>query len=393
MLENNMTNKHLGYYLCDGIEFSSKIDALFHSTRSNKPVEWYFNRLEFDNYNWQVEPTESLDQLYDRRSRQLREKYDYVVLSFSGGADTNNILESFIRQGLHIDEIVTNHMTELTKSYTLIDSDFKDSWNFAAEHQLQAVPRLQYITDKLPRTKITVLDVSNSVVDAMKDFSEEDWVLHRNDHISPGQLFRYNYFHFGEIKKKFDQGKSACIIVGVDKPKTQIDNNGNFFIYFNDTTANITTINDFNKEYSNVTTELFYWSPDSVDMVCKQAHVIKRWLELDRPDRQGYWRNTGTQMRRLYHERWLRSLLYSTWDNSWYQADKSIQWWNTEFDGWFKRLQQFEKERENWRNGLFFLRKNIPKYVNMTTWGIPDSLLDFKQKYIIGKMKNGFNNN
>ena len=79
-------------------------------------MDWIFHDDAFSKYPWHIEPEASLDQLYDARARQLREKYDYVVLSYSGGSDTHNILESFIRQGLHIDEIVTNHMTTATQA-------------------------------------------------------------------------------------------------------------------------------------------------------------------------------------------------------------------------------------------------------------------------------------
>jgi len=50
--------------------------------------------------------SESLDFLYALRARQLREKYDYLVLYFSGGADSTNILKTFIDNNIFLDEIV-----------------------------------------------------------------------------------------------------------------------------------------------------------------------------------------------------------------------------------------------------------------------------------------------
>jgi hypothetical protein len=376
------------YYLCNGIAFSSKINACIYSTEFKKPIEWVFHQDKFSKYPWEIEPSETLDQLYDRRTRQLREKYDYIVLSYSGGADTNNILESFIRQGLHIDEIVTNHISKATKRTTVLDPQFKDSWNFAAEHELQAIPRLKYIRDKLPRTKITVLDVSDIVMNSISSLTDPDWVLNRNDHLAVGQLFRYNYFHFNDMKKQFDKDLKVAIIVGVDKPKTQIINGDDFVIFFNDATANITTVNDFNQDYTNVTTEMFYWSPDAADILCKQAHVIRRWLEMN-PDKQRFWTNISKYIRRRYHERWLRTLLYTTWDDTWFQADKSTDWWHTEFDTWFRRDQNFAKEQRAWKQGIEYLKKTIPDYIVYNAYGIPDALKDFKHEYYIGKIKNG----
>jgi hypothetical protein len=93
---STMINKKLGYYNCDGLEFESKIQAFFHSLKTNKPVEWIFNDFEFNLHDWLNEPLESLDQLYDKRARELREKYDYLILSYSGGSDSHQILMSFI---------------------------------------------------------------------------------------------------------------------------------------------------------------------------------------------------------------------------------------------------------------------------------------------------------
>ena len=103
-------HKELGYYTCDNKIFTSKIHACIHATSVKKPLEWHFNDDTFDNFPWNVEPVESLDELYFRRARELREQYDYICLAFSGGGDSNNILEAFLRQGLFIDEVVTNVM-------------------------------------------------------------------------------------------------------------------------------------------------------------------------------------------------------------------------------------------------------------------------------------------
>lgn len=384
-----MINKHLGYYTCDGLEFSSKVDALLCSKKSGKPVNWIFNNLSFDNYPWHIEPQETLDELYDKRARELREKYDYVILSFSGGSDTNNILESFIRQGLHIDEVVTNHITNATKSTTVLDPSITKSWNFAAEHELQAVPRLKYIQEKLPRTKITVLDVSPMVIDSMNQFDDVDWVLHRNDHLSIGQLFRFNYFHFSDIKRKLDKNLKVCIIIGIDKPKTNIKGDNNFYIYFNDATANIVSTKDFNPDYTNTTVELFYWSPDALPILCKQAHVIKRWLEQN-PNNQQYWRSNNFALVRMVHEKALRSLIYTTWDERWFQADKSTSWFNTEYDEWFKNNKSMSRELHMWKQGINYLVDQIPDQITYDKHGNADALKQFKYEYKIGKMKPNF---
>ena len=108
MLKKLFMNKKLGYYSCNGIEFESKIRAAVYAEAIKQPIKWHFNESHFSQFPWHIEPEQSLTELYNLRSRQIREEYDYVVICYSGGADSNNIVESFIRQGLHIDEIVSN---------------------------------------------------------------------------------------------------------------------------------------------------------------------------------------------------------------------------------------------------------------------------------------------
>jgi len=385
----NMINKDLGYYLCGGIEFSSKVDACIYAKVVGKPIEWIFHNNIFKNYSWDIEPEETLDQLYDKRARELREQYDYLILSYSGGSDTNNILESFIRQGLHIDEIVTNHISDATKSTTVLDPSVTNSWNFGAEHQLQAVPRLKYISEKLPKTKITVLDVSQVVLNSMNVFDDVDWVLHRNDHLSIGQLFRYNYFHFDSIKKQFDKNLKICIIVGLDKPKLVIRQDNTFWIYFPDSVVNITTINDFNSDYTNLKTELFYWSKDTLPMLAKQAHTVKRWLDQN-PKQQQYWKSSTFATVRTHQEKLLRPLLYSTWDNNWFQVDKSTSWFNTEFDTWFKNNQDMTREFQMWKRGIDYLEEQLPEYIVYDANGNADGMKSFKHEYFVGRMNRNF---
>jgi hypothetical protein len=383
-----MIDKDLGYYVSNGVEFSSKVDACMYGKTVNKPVEWVFHNTEFSTFPWNIEPVETLDQLYDKRARELREKYDYLILSFSGGSDTNNILESFIRQGLHIDEIVTNHITTATKSTTVLDPNVRESWNFAAEHNLQAVPRLKYISEKCPRTKITVLDVSEVVLNSMNVFDDVDWVLHRNDHLSIGQLFRYNYFHFKEMKNQFDKNLKIGLIVGLDKPKLVIRGDNNFCIYFPDSVVNITTINDFNEDYTNLKTELFYWSKDTLPMLAKQAHTVKRWLEVNQKFQQ-FWKSSTFATVRTHQERLLRPLLYSTWNENWFQVDKSTSWFNTEFDTWFKNNPDMKRELTMWQRGIDYLCEQLPDYVTYNN-GKADAMKQFKHEYVIGKMKPNF---
>lgn len=382
-----MIEKKVGYYVCNGIGFQSKVDALLYSNTVNKPVEWVFYDEVFSKYPWDIEPEESLDQLYDRRAKQLREKYDYIVICFSGGADSNNVVQSFIRQGLHIDEIVTAHNADAAKKTTILDPNVKSSSNFAAEHELQAVPRLNEFRNIIPLTKITIVDNSNLPLTAMSSYNDADWILSRSDALSITTLYRFNIFSSPEFRSRVEKKKQIAIVIGMDKPKTYLKGD-DFYLSFNDVTLNApgASINSFNTEYDNIHIEPFYWSPDAIPMLCKQAHTIKRWLEEYKP-RQQYWTRV-TFASRVFHEVCLRNVLYTTWKDEWFQTYKSMNWWQSDVDSWFRNDPEMSREYEIWKRGIDYLNLNLSKHIRYNERNEPEGFVAFKQEYYIGKMKN-----
>lgn len=388
-----LINKSLGYYKVDDLEFDSKIAACIHATKFNKDVKWIFNNDVFEKYSWNVEPAETLDQLYDIKTKELREKYDYLIISYSGGADSHNIVESFLRQGLHIDELLINTMSEGNEKFLPVSVENKTSHNAgASEHVLQTIPRLKEIQNRSPQTKITIVDLSKFLFSFFDSYGDASWIETKREGLNPLNVTRYNYLYYSEVRKKFDKDKKIAIVVGVEKPRTFIyDKNNNFYIRFADRAANVASVNDFMHEYPNSTVEYFYWSPDSCNILCKQAHTIKRWLEIN-PQHQHLWigKAQTPEMFRLVHERLLRTLIYTTWNDSWYQADKSTSDWYSEFDSWFIRGHAGTKTHTVWLEGIKHVQKNAEKFVNNKK-GYSDGLVQFAHDYKIGPM-NKLNN-
>jgi hypothetical protein len=382
-----MINKKLGYYLVDELEFDSKIQACIYATQHNKDVKWIFNDWMFSKYPWHVEPGETLDQLYDQRTRQLREKYDYIIVSYSGGADSHNIVASFIRQGLHIDELVVNTMESITDKFTVIDPTIKNPENAAAEHQLQTIPRLKEIEKLCPKTKISILDLSDYLRSSWLSAGDASWVMDKREGLNPLNVTRFNYLHFDAVRKQFDRNKKIGLILGIEKPRTIIGKENKFYIQFSDRASNIITIENHIKDYTNTTVEYFYWSPDSIKILAKQAHVIKKWLELDEQRRKlWHWKtNNNPRVFRHIHERILRTLIYTTWDDSWYQADKATKDWYSEFDSWFIEGFKGTTQHHIWKEGIEYVETFASRFVNKSN-KLADGLQVFMKHYRIGEL-------
>ena len=382
----NIPYKELGYYICDNKIFTSKIHACIHSTQTKKPLEWIFNNDTFDNYPWHIEPEQSLDDLYFARAKQIREKYDYICLAFSGGGDSNNILEAFLRQGLFIDEVVTNVMEDLN-NLTTINPTNMNNWNEGAEYKLQTEARLKELKKRSPNTKISVIDLSTGLFDLFRSYGDAGWIEKTRERMNPSGFMRHNFLHMKEIRKRFDKDKKICMLLGIEKPRTYIKDNV-FKMCFSDKACNIATVSEFIEDYDNTSVEYFYWHPQGADIIAKQCHVIKRWLEFN-PKFLHYWRPKNMSEiwtnHRKYHERILRPLIYnSTWHDNYWQANKSTKDWYSEIDDWFWTAHKDSKEHAIWRAGLDYVKENASDWMMD---GDVEGLKGFLHAYEIGPMQ------
>jgi hypothetical protein len=275
------------------------------------------------------------------------------------------------------------------KPYTILDPTNTSSLNSGAEHYLQTIPRLKEVEKFIPRTKITICDLTDHVNDALLKAGDASWVMQKREALNPIGITRFNYIYFDEVRKRFDKEKKIGIILGVEKPKSAI-HKGQFWLRFNDRAANMVTIIDHIKDYDNSVLEYFYWSPDCVPLLIKQGHVIKRWLE-DNPSYQQYWdsRTTDYKTVRFYHERLLRKVVYpSTWDDNWFQVDKATKDWYSEFDNWFIEGTAGSKANAIWYEGVDYIKNSLSPFLRYDPdSNLPDGLQMYIKKYLIGNIK------
>ena len=99
-----MNNSQI-YYQVNNQIFYNHLLAHHESYKSGQPVEFYCFDNEYDRLDWTKEPEQSFDELMTAHAYYLRNKYDILVLQWSGGTDSHTIYNIFKRNGIHIDEI------------------------------------------------------------------------------------------------------------------------------------------------------------------------------------------------------------------------------------------------------------------------------------------------
>jgi hypothetical protein len=353
-------NPKLGVYTVGSNTFHGKPQALIEATKTNQFPTWDFNNIVFDKLDYTVEPEVPLLTLYKIRAQQLRDKYDYIRLEFSGGSDSATALYAFINNDIHIDEVVIRYPKTGEKDVEADPFNYKAE-NTLSEFKYAAVPILEWLKLSAPRTKITIHDYS---IDMLTSTYDEGWVFNTKDYFQPGHSFKHNPIGMKEHKILADSGKSICILYGLDKPKVCIQDK-KWYMYFIDVIANhsVSTFGD----YTNMTNEYFFWTPDLPELVLKQAHVVMNWFNLPGNHHAQYlcrWPNYSYTQRSAY-EHLIKPLIYPEYDPTTFQTNKPSNSFYNEMDQWFYKNLDGTEQYQIWKAGLRFLVDKIdPKYFN-----------------------------
>jgi hypothetical protein len=308
-----MHNNKLGYYQVGQEQFTHKVPALIRGTETDTHPEWMFNREVFDQVSWKQEPSETLWELYRQRAQQLRDQYDYLILGYSGGSDSKNILDVFLHFGIKIDEIVTKYSARgMGSDYVPTRDELNYDKNAIAEWEFTAKADFEWLAKTHPEIKLTVQDWFDEPDLTLAD----DWYINRNFMFAPFIEQRRGLEKLDSVY----QNKQVGYVMGIDKPRITLDN-GRYYIHFIDVAAY--GMSPDNTVVGNATIEYFYWAPEAEAILRKQAHTIKNHF-VQHPEQHKYitWPPTPGIPRDVY-EGIVRSLIYPTWETDRFQLNKS----------------------------------------------------------------------
>jgi hypothetical protein len=339
-----------GFYQAGDFKSYSRFEAVEKGALTGHRLHWNFNDEMYSSLDWTQEPKESLGELYRQRAQQLRDEYDYLVLWFSGGADSTNVLNSFIENDIKLDEVASYVNYEATKdSYSWLN----------AEIYHVAAPVIDKAKLKQPRLQHTVVDISQSTLDYFLDQSAKfDWIYDVNTHISPNACGRDNIkLTVPQWRKLFNSGKKVGFIYGFDKPKLEVIDS-KYYFKFKDFVDGAVNAECQRSNRSWEFNELFYWTPDMPKIPIKQSHIIKNYLKLnteessfcsnDHPEQSSIKIRTGEKHLKSSV---LHTLIYPGWVPVLYQL-KAPSLTFTPRDTWFFNLPDSDPAKYAWQAGL-----------------------------------------
>jgi hypothetical protein len=310
-----------GYWKSGDKKFINKHQALADAAKHNISVQYVFFDHVWQNFDRSLLGKYSLKDLYRQRAQQLRDKYDYLILYFSGGADSYNVLRSFLDNGIKLDEVCIKWCNDsLTANTEIYRPNQKETsaTNYLSEWDYAIKPVLEWLGQHHSDVKIEVVD----------------WFKNRDTNTIETAFNLVNHWHDVEVNslavwspsenKLLEKGTSVGSIYGVDKPCIFFMDDSSY-MYFPDGATTMGTPNPNNI----FGTEYFYWAHELPELTFEMAnvaiHAFKTDQELaqvavtdkNRSNKQFTAHAFQVQQKRLRH------ILYDNWTDK-FQAFKPI---------------------------------------------------------------------
>lgn len=259
-----------GYYLVDGEMIENKVQAIIAASKKGSSIQWCF----YDDVFAQVKHDELLadvpiEQVYKERAIQLRESYDYLILNYSGGSDSHNVLQAFLKNNIKLDHIFVQWpMSLVDKGIYVPNARDKSNANFQSEWDLVLKKDIEYLSKAHPEIKIEIVDWCDKIVE---DYYSDD-IFTSNATMLQTVTRSIRQSTFSSIERELtEKGKKVASIFGVDKPNI-VKKGNDWFFYFVDESFG----SQENPDNPNGV-EYFYNTPLFPELSVIQALKLVRW--------------------------------------------------------------------------------------------------------------------
>jgi hypothetical protein len=339
------------FYSIKDKKFTNKVDALrYASTFSENEcrpfdVKFHFYDSIWDNFNRDILGKISLKEIYRQRAQDIRDRYDYLVLYYTGGSDSHTILETFLENNIPLDEVAVKWPKKLPGSSLYVPNKIDESArNFVSEWDFVIENELKKLRSSHPEIKITILDY---VEDIPHNYYTDDIFLKQNHLHSAINLLRMQIYTEAEKNPK---GKRVCGIVGIDKPLV-VEYNKQAFMYFADDMI-------FSQPaHENSFKETFYWAPNFPLISYEMAYQVYMHFKLFPLERQYVLNKVTVQEKdevrysiKQNYYRIIKPVIYEQWNMTKFQADKPFQGFKADKDFWFYESPEFSYHKDRWKH-------------------------------------------
>lgn len=258
-------NDNIYFYSEDGTKFKSKISAIEYSQKTGQQIRFYFYDEVYSKIDWKKELPHNLEYYYKQQALRLREKYDYLVLAYSGGVDSTCILETFVHNDIRLDKIVS------------VGAFSKDSaWGVDENHNGEIYHNVMPYIKELGLESITdIVDYTN-YLDGEKFKELSVYSLGSRWAYEIGSFFSVHNFFWRDAERLLipDEWKNKKVgfIFGLDKPQIN-GNEEDCNFHFNDTPV---ILYGNSNGFGSVERVRFFWNSDFPEITVRQVQELKK---------------------------------------------------------------------------------------------------------------------
>lgn len=273
-LEHIVTKKHYR----NRLDFFSK--EYCEAAEKGLLVAKYDNSV-FDYLDWTKEPIESLSTLTYQRALQLREKHNYIIVYFSGGSDSTAVLNAFINNKIHVDEVVINAFTDMPDR------------RYNGEDTLDYLRFIKY------EGKVNIVNINSSLI---RTFCRDQlWLKHKYFAGCLHTLSRMSipFFEENNLIPYTNRPTNVGHVYGGTCPIILVKNN-KYYCQFPYRNIGGNTWED--------SLSLFYSSAEFPKLHLKQSHIIAKYFREHYPEEKVIIEST-LKFRRIY-----KSLIRDPWN-------------------------------------------------------------------------------
>jgi len=234
----------------------NKLQAILWANGDVDKIHYYFMDDVWDQFDWCQRPTHTMKNLMNFRCHQLRDSYKQIQVAYSGGYDSQTIIDSFISAGIPVDGIFVR---------------FKDFYpvkeNILAIQQANSLkkiwPNLTIDTRHIYANDLCKFYEQNTNDWFSADASIEPWFTKNN----VAYYEKYNK-HYQHNPEKF-LSKLSCDVYGYEKPKLLIENGAWY----------ATMIDSAFMWVAGANIENFYISKNLPELYHAQVWAMIDWIE------------------------------------------------------------------------------------------------------------------
>jgi hypothetical protein len=244
------------YLKVDDTIYYNELLARYISFKNNKPIEFVCYDKENALLDWTAEPIETFEELMKEHALNLQNRYDKIILLWSGGTDSQTIYEVMVQNNIHIDEIIVFHDDVFEPlSYP------ENAANWIINNH------------KDPLTKITPKERLDPISKS-RIISDENWIFENSVMIPRFALGSHDRVMLDYCRDNYG-GFNWCLVNGLEQPDVVSTPTG---FYARHNALSYKCMLGFENS------ECFFTAPK---LALKQAHMIKNFLKQQSIQTQG----------------------------------------------------------------------------------------------------------